>query len=108
MIKVELFAILQLLESSASSEALMKEMSSSKQRLSGMEHKLKMQQEQHHSVLQESLTNELTLSEYRLNLERSMADTTKEIQRLKSKLNLEEGKVLALEARVVKLDGELD
>lgn len=76
-----------------------------KQKLSDMEHKLKMQQEQLHSSLQESLSNEQTLSEYRLNLERSMVDATKEIQRLRSNLNLEEGKVLALESRVVKLDG---
>ena len=77
-----------------------------KQKLSEMEHKLKMQQEQHHSSLQESLSNEQALSEYRLSFEKSMVDTNKEIQRLRSNLNLEEGKVLALESRVVKLDGK--
>ncbi|XP_035219724.1 rootletin-like [Stegodyphus dumicola] len=105
-LKQEILSLKQnIMESNASNEATKKELLNSRQKLSTLEHKLKLQQEQQQSVLQEYLSNEQNLSEHRINLERSMVDAAKELQTLRSNLNFEEGKVLALEARVVKLDG---
>ncbi|XP_054720712.1 rootletin-like [Uloborus diversus] len=105
-LKREIVSLKQkVLESNSSNVAAMKEMAQSKQKLSGLEHKLKVQEEQHHSVLEECLSNEQSLSEHRLNLEKSVADATKEIQSLRSRLSFEEGKAAALESRVIKLDG---
>ncbi|GFU39865.1 rootletin, partial [Nephila pilipes] len=95
----------KVMESNASNEAASKELSATKLKLSDLEHKFRLQQEQHQALLQDCLSSEQNFSEHRVNLERSVADASREIHNLRSTLNFEEGKVLALESKVVKLDG---
>ncbi|GIY57056.1 rootletin [Caerostris extrusa] len=95
----------KVMESNASNEAVSKELSISRMKLLDVEHKFRMQQEQHQSLLQDCLSSEQNFSEHRVNLEKSMAETSRDLQALRSALNFEEGKVLALENKVVKLDG---
>nr|XP_042906409.1 rootletin [Parasteatoda tepidariorum] len=95
----------KLMQSSATNEAVLKELSSSKKKLSDFEHKLKMQEEQHQSELQDYLSTEHSFSVRRLNLEKSISESSKDLQNLRSSLRFEEGKVLALESKIVKLDG---
>ncbi|GIY61502.1 hypothetical protein CDAR_226882 [Caerostris darwini] len=95
----------KVMESNASNEAVSKELSISRMKLLDVEHKFRMQQEQHQSLLQDCLSSEQNFSEHRVNLEKSMAENSRDLQALRSALNFEEGKVLALENKVVKLDG---
>ncbi|GFW58243.1 rootletin [Trichonephila clavipes] len=94
------------MELNASNEAASKELSAAKFKLSDLEHKFRLQQEQHQALLQDCLSSEQNFSEQRINLEKSMAESSRDIQSLRSDLNFEEGKVLALESKVVKLDGK--
>ncbi|GFR07693.1 rootletin, partial [Trichonephila clavata] len=94
----------KIMESNASNEAASKELSATQFKLSDLEHKFRLQQEQHQALLQDCLSSEQNFSDQRVSLERSMAESSREIQNLRSTLNFEEGKVLALESKVVKLD----
>ncbi|KAG8197362.1 hypothetical protein JTE90_013488 [Oedothorax gibbosus] len=95
----------KLMESSATHEATSKELAEARHRSMELEHQLRVLREQHQGALRECLTAEQGLSERRLGLERSLAEASREIQVLGTRLHAEEGKVLALESKVVKLDG---